>query len=180
MKIKKFKVNLRIKEVYRYLKEKNISITPEIDTLTSIVDKELSEFIVPSAVFETYNINSDKIKHIVNNFSLPKNTQEISFIVATLGNKVEEFLSSITEEIKKTITYAILNEYLESSVIFICKLLQEQNKDLDMGTIFLVPDNLHEEIINLLKAEKIEVCFSQNRIFPEYTSINYTLWFRKK
>lgn len=180
MKIKNFKVNFRIKEVYRYLKEKNITITPEIDTLTSIIDKELSEFIVPSAVFETYSIKREEIKHIISNFSIPKNAQEISFIVATLGKKVNEFITSITDEIKKVTTEAILRDYLESSVIFICKLLQEQNKDLEMGTIFLVPENLHENIINLLEAQKIDVSYSQQKLSPEYTSINYTLWFRKK
>lgn len=180
MKIKKFKVNFRIKEVYKYLKEKNISITPEVDTLISIIDKEISDFIIPSAVFETYNIKNDKIKNIISNFTIPKNAQEISFIIVSLGNKINDFLSSINDEIKKTITQAIINEYLESSLIFICKLLQEQNKDLEMGSVFLISDNLYEEIINLLKAEKIEVFYSQNQLFPEYTSINYALWFRKK
>ncbi|MCS7230945.1 MAG: hypothetical protein RMJ67_02220 [Elusimicrobiota bacterium] len=180
MKIKKFKVSYRIKEIYRYLKENNINITDEIDTLISIVDKEIAEIILPSAVFETYNIKNEKIHDIINNLSIPKNTQEITFIIVTLGKKITEFLSSITDEIKKLITFALLQEYLNSSVIFICKILQEQNKDLEMGTVFLVPENLYERVCQLLISEKIEVYYSHQKLLPEYTSLNYVLWFRKK
>ncbi|MEN3013891.1 MAG: hypothetical protein ABDH23_04660 [Endomicrobiia bacterium] len=180
MKIKKFKVNYRIKELHSYLKEHNLTITPEIDTLITIVDKEISELIIPSAVFETYDIKNEKIAYIINNFSIPKNAKEITFIVVTLGNKINDFLSSTTDEIKKLIAYGLVQEYLNSSVIFIYKLLKEQNEDLEMGTIFLAPQSLYEDITKLLSSEKIDVYYSQQKLFPEYTSINYILWYKKK
>ncbi|MFN3551291.1 MAG: hypothetical protein ACK4WJ_05750 [Endomicrobiia bacterium] len=184
MKIKNFKLTLRIKEVYNNLKQKNIKFTEEIETLVSVVEKELQEVISPSVVFDTFDVKKDeRMKNFVNFLQIPKNVDSVSFIILTLGEKIESFVSSINDEMKKIVTETIIAEYLTSCSIFVTKILQEKFEDsLEMGSLFLLPENFYKEIINLLSADKIGVSYIEEtrKLLPKYTSLNYLFWFRKK
>jgi len=183
MKIKKFKLDIKLRNVYDNLKEKCVKITPEIETLVDVIEKELGEIIEPSIVFESYSPKDDKISEIVKHLQLPKNVVEITFCVATLGNKVENFVSSCNEEIKKVITDIMLYEYLNSAAEFAIKLLKEKSEEnIEPGSIFLVQQELYKDIIDLLSAEKIGVSFDsqKNQFLPVYTTITYSLWFKTK
>jgi hypothetical protein len=183
MKIKKFKLELKLKNIYDSLKEKEIKITPEVETLVTLVKKKLEEIIEPSVIFESYSPKDNKITEIVKYLQLPKNVVEITFCVATLGSKVEEFISSCNEEIEKNIANVILYEYLNSAAEFVIKLLKEKSEEnVEPGSIFLVQQELYKDILELLSAEKIGVSFDlqKNQLFPFYTTITYCLWFKTK
>ncbi len=183
MKIKKFKLDLKLKDIYDSLKEKGVKITPEVETLVLVVKKEVEEIIEPSVVFESYNVKDEKISNIVNYLQIPKNTIEITFCVATLGDKIENFVSSCTEEIKKIVTEVVLYEYLNNAVEFVIKLLKEKTEEnIEPGSVFFVPQQMYKDLIDLLSAEKIGVCFDtqKNQILPVYTTITYCLWFKTK
>jgi hypothetical protein len=183
MKIKNFKIEPRLKEVYNNLKQKGIKITPEVETLVSVVDKEIKDLISPAVVFDTFDISDDKIKSFLKTIQVTKNAEDISFIVSTLGSEIEKFFASINEDVKRNIAEVIVLEYLNSSINFVIKLLEEKTEqNLQPSSIFLLPDEFYEEIINLLSADKIGVSYSQHnkQIFPVYTSLNYFFWFKTK
>ncbi len=184
MKIKNFKINLRIKEVYNNLKQKNIKFTKEIETLVYVIDKELKDVIFPSVLFDTFDVKKDqRIKNFVNFFQIPKNVESVSFIILTLGDKIEDFISYINDEIKKNVAESIILEYITSSLIFVTKVLQEKFEDnIEVGSLFLLPENFYNEVIKLLSADKIGVSYEEKtkQILPKYTSLNYLFCFRKK
>lgn len=184
MKIKNFKINLRLKEVYNNLRQKDIKLTPEIETLVSVAEKELQEVILPSVVFDTFDVKKDeRIKNFVNSIQIPKNVELVSFVISTLGDKVENFVSSIEDEIKRNIAEAVIIEYLNSSIMFVIKILQEKFEDnVETGSVFLLQENFYDEIIKLLSADKIGVCYLSDtkKLLPKYTSLNYLFWFRTK
>lgn len=183
MKIKKFRLNLRIKEVYNNLKQQNIKITPEIQTMISIVEQELAEYLIPAVSTETFDIKEPKIDKFVKNIQIPKNVVSVTFIVATLGDKVDKFVSSITDEIKKSVSTAILEEYLSASLEFISKILEEKNEnDVEHSTLFVLSEEFYPEILPLLSIDKIGVeYFVENKkLSPVYSTVNYMFWFRKK
>ena len=182
MKIKNFKIEPRLKEIYNNLKQKGIKLTSEIETLVSVVDKEINDLISPAVVFDTFDIKDDRIKNFLKTILIPKNTESISFVISTLGSEVEKFLASVNEEVKKNIAEAIVLEYLSSSINFVIRLLEEKTEqNLQPSSIFLLPNDFYEEIINLLSADKIGVSYSQSKqIFPLYTSLNYFFWFKTK
>lgn len=183
MKIKNFKVSIRLKEVYNALKDNNIKITPEIETLVTIVDRELIEVLKPAVVFETFDIQDKKIELLSKLPSIPKNAKYISFIAATLGSDITTFVSSITDIVKRTIAEILTQEYLNSSVIFVVKLIQETlNEELEAGSIFLLPEEAYSEALELLAAHKINLSYdTENKKFsPEYTRLSYLYWFKSK
>jgi hypothetical protein len=183
MKIKKFKLDLKLRNVFENLKEKNVKITPEIETLVSVIEKELEEIIEPSVVVEIYNIKDNKINQIIKHLQIPKNTVAITFCIATVGTKAEEFVMSSTEEIKKIIADTLLHEYLNSAIEFVIKLLKEKTEEnTEPGSVFLVQQELYKDIIELLSAEKIGVSveLQKNQLLPVYTKITYSLWFKTK
>lgn len=183
MKIKKFKLNLKIKEVYNNLKQNNIKITPEIETMVSIVSKEISEYIIPAITTETFDVKDNKISWFTNNVQIPKNVVYVTFIVATLGDKVEQYLSSISEEVKKSVTLSILNAYLNSALDFIIQILDEKKEtDVEHGTLFTLDENFYPETLGLLSSDKIGVFYEKEskKLSPCFTTINYMFWFKKK
>jgi len=183
VKIKKFKLELKLRNVYDNLKEKGVKITPEIETLVSVIEKELEEVIEPSVVVETYSIKDNKISEIIRDLQIPKNVVAITFCIATVGDKVEKLVLSTTEEIKKIVIDTMLHEYLNSAVEFVIKLLKEKSEEnIEPSSIFIVQQNLYKDIIELLSAEKIGVSFNiqNNQLLPVYTIIIYSLWFKTK
>lgn len=183
MKIKNFKVNIRLKEVYNLLKNKDIKITPEIETMVTIVEREVNEILTPAVVFETFETQDEKLEFFTKYLSIPKNAKYISFVATTLGENITKFISSITDTVKKTVAEILLQEYLNSSVTFIVKLIQERlNEELEAGSIFLLPEDLYEEVLKILSAEKINISYDKDnkKLSPDYTCLNYVYWFKMK
>lgn len=181
MKIKKFKVTPRIKNVYSNLKQNGINITPEIETLVNVMDKKISEVMVPSLLLETFDIADEKVKHIISFLNLPQNTSNISFILVTLGKEVEIFLKGEEDNIKKSVVESLLTEHISASVMFAYKLLQEQvEEDYELSSVFTPSEEICSEIISLVKPERIGIEYNTGVFSPIYSSINYLFWFNKK
>lgn len=183
MKIKKFKLDLKLRNVYDNLKKIGIKITPEVETLVSVIEKELEEVIEPSVVVETYYIKDNKINEIIKHLQIPKNVVAITFCIATIGDKVEDFVMSSNEEIKKNIADTILHAYLNSAVEFVIKLLKEKTEEnVEPRSVLLAQQEIYKDIIELLSAEKIGVSFNiqDKQLLPVYTTIVYSLWFETK
>jgi hypothetical protein len=181
MKIKKFKVVPRLREVYNNLKQTNIKITPEIETLVDMYDKQLSNIISPAVLFETYESKNSVILDIKKYFDIPKNAAMITFIITTLGSEVEEFETQQKDEIKNKILQTLLLEYLDSSLRFVYKILQEQTEEnYDLSSIFISPHEAFLEIFKLSDPVKINVKYDRGIFTPKYSSVNHIFWFSKK
>ncbi len=181
MKIKKFKLTPRFREVYNELKQRNIKITPEIETLVQMYDKQISDLLSSSVLFETYETKSSVISEIKKFIEIPKNASLITFIVSTLGVEVEELEKKENEELKNVVLEVLLLEYLDSSLRFVFKILQEQTEEnYELSTIFNSPKELISEVFKLINPEKISVSYDNNIFRPKYTSVNYLFWFSNK
>lgn len=181
MKIKKIKLTTRLREIYNNLKQRGITITPEIETMVSIVDKKISEIIVPSVLFETFDIKDAKIQEVKNQLEIPKNVGFISFILVTLGKEVDSIIEKENEEINKMITDVVLTEYLNAGIRFVYKILEEQTEEnFDLSSVFIVHNESYDTVFKLLDTQKIGVSYNSSTFSPKYSSINYLFWFRKR
>ncbi|MCS7151596.1 MAG: hypothetical protein NZ928_04330 [Endomicrobia bacterium] len=183
MKIKNFKVNIRLKEVYSALKNKDIKITPEIETLISVVEREVSEVLTPAVIFDTFEVKDKSVEKILGVISPQKNTQFISLIATTLGLDVDKFIFSTTDIMKINIAEIIVQEYLSSAVLFVIKVIQERlDENLQPSSAFLIPEQLYEDITNILQTEKINIKYlkEENKLLPASSCLNYVYWFKSK
>lgn len=183
MKIKKFKIEPRITEIYNTLKNNGVKITAEVETLVNLVKKEINEVIEPAVVFESFGIKDTKIAQIITNFSIPKNVVAVVFIIATLGEKIENYINSIDDELKNLIAKTTATEFLNSAINFVVKIIKEKSEEnIEPGNIFLLPQESYSDILQILSAEKIGVRYSydSSQILPVYTSVNYLYLIKTK
>lgn len=181
MKIKKFKLTPRFREVYNNLKQFGIKLTPEIETLVEMYDKQITNIISPSVLFETYETKNSVISEIKKYIDIPKNVSLITFIISTLGYEIENLETQQNDEIKTKILETLLMEYLDSSLRFVFKILQEQTEEnYELSSVFISPQESLVEIFKLVDPAKIDVKYESGKFFPRYTSVNYLFWFSKK
>lgn len=182
MKIKKFKLDLKLKDVYNRLKQSGIQLTDEVTVLIDVIKKEIDELIVPSVLFEIYDVKNEKIGNFMKNIVIYKNTTNIAFVIATLGERIDKFILDTTEHLKKVILETIVDEYLKAALVFVSKILKEKiEEDIEIGNSFLVPQEFYKEILLLLSAEKIGVYLTEsNTLSPMCSNISYILLFKTK
>lgn len=181
MKIKKFKLTPRFREIYNNLKQSGIKVTPEVETLVDMYNNQVKNIISPSVLFETYETKNPSVLEIKKHFDIPKNAALITFIISTLGSEVEELETQQDDEIKDKILKTLLMEYLDSSLRFVFKILQEQTEEnYELSSVFISPQEALSEIFKLADPLKINVKHETGMFSPKYTSVNYILWFFKK
>ncbi len=182
MKIKKFKLELKLKDVYNRLKQLNIQVTDEIIVLVDVVKKEVDELVIPSVLFENFSVKDPKIENFKKTISLPKDTAFVTFVISTLGDKIEKIILETTDQLKKTVLETIIEEYLNSAIIFVSRILKEKiEEDIEIGNSFLLPPEYYKEVISLLSAEKIDVYLKENNtLSPLCTNISYIPLFKSK
>ena len=72
-------------------------------------------------------------------------------------------------------------EYLDSSLRFVFKILQEQTEEnYELSSVFISPSEALFEMFKLADPLKINVKYDSGMFFPRYTSVNYMFWFSKK
>ncbi len=182
MKIKKFKIVPRIREVYNNLRRNNICITSEIETMVTIVDKKIAEVVLPSVLFETFEIEDKRIEKIKSKIeNIPKNVSLITFILVTLGEKVENISVTEDKEIEKIVVESLLLEYLDAALRFTYKILQQQLEEKqELSSIFTLPCEVYPELFCLIDPAKIGLRYENSLLVPKFSSINYLFWFKKK
>ena len=85
------------------------------------------------------------------------------------------------EELKSAVLKVLLLEYIDSSLRFVFKILQEQTEEnYELSSIFNSPKELYSDIFKLISPEKIAVSYNNDIFTPKYTSVNYLFWFSKK
>ncbi len=180
-KIKKFKINIRKKEVLRNLKlvSEIKEITPQLEeTITKEIEKS-QEYISPASVFETFSVDELEKKF---GLKLDKLYPAVSIIVVTIGNEIEKIIEQFkanSEILHSQIVHSIGLEACESGKNFIYKILTDEAKE--ENCILLPSEKQNEEdsknIIKKFDTGRIGVFVNdKNTIQPVYTDVFIVKW----
>ena len=180
-KIKKFKINIRKREVLRNLKlvAEIKEITPQLEDIISKEIEDSQEYINPASVFETFSLNEIEKKF---GLKFEQNYPAVSVIVVTIGKDIEKVIEqfkSTGENLHSMIVHSIGLEACESSKNFVYRIISEEAKEEDC--ILLPSEKQSEEISkNIIKnfdASRIGVFIDdKNAIQPVYTDVSIVKW----
>jgi hypothetical protein len=181
-KIKKFKINLRVREVTRLFKAtaENPEITPQLEEAIQRETQNIQKAISPAAIYETYF--KEKFPAEVN-IAQPDNWVAASLYLVTLGGGIEEIRNSAAgrgENLLGQIMHAIGLEALEQSANFIQKLIEDEAKEegceLSDRKRVNTPE-FYKSLFKSLPGDKIEVTIQENNTLrPLYSSGGVIYW----
>ncbi len=181
-KIKKFKINVRVREVMRLFKAtaENPEITPQLEEAIEKQTASVSKLLAPAAVYETFF--KEKFPHelIV---SPPDNWVAASLYLVTVGGEIERVKNEAAargENFVSQIIHAIGLESLEQSANFVCKLIdgeaQEEGCDLSDRKRVNTAD-FYRTLFVSLPGDKIDVkLLDNNTLSPLYSSGGVIYW----
>ncbi|MCB4792507.1 MAG: hypothetical protein LHV68_11575 [Elusimicrobia bacterium] len=181
-KIKGFKINLRFREILRFLKATaNISeITLQLEEAVKREKARFEKAVKPSAVFET--IPKEKIDFELG-VDMPEGWIAASFFVATLGSAVEKDITDAkeaSENLLEKILHSIFLEALEQSANFINRLLSDEAKEESCEISERQKVSSYavlEKIFKMISVDKIGVNLLESKeLQPQYTSCGVFFW----
>jgi hypothetical protein len=185
-KIKKFKVNLRKREILRNFKL--ISQVKEITTqIEELVDAEIrrsADYVSHACVYSSFSPDEITVKFGPDFLGAAGSKMPVSatFIAATAGPAVEDEMKQRQERgetLHAGVIRALGLEACEAALNFIFKLAQEEARGEDCDV--LPPEKLDgakaAQVISALEAKKVGISIDdQNRIHPEFTVICLAKW----
>ena len=181
-KIKKFKINLRSREITRLLKKttKISEINSDIEEKVEAESRRLQRFIAPAAVYET--IPKDKFPWELR-LSEPQNWVAATAYVVTVGDAIEKELKENRAKDSgesEAIAHTIALEGVEQSVNFIERLIREEafkeNCEISKEHPLDSKENL-TKLFGIIPAEKIGASLLENgNLSPQYSSGGIIYW----
>ncbi|MDI6641638.1 MAG: hypothetical protein QME68_04930 [Elusimicrobiota bacterium] len=182
-KIKKFKVNLRKREIIH-----NFKVTSSIKQITQeledLIAKEIDrsvEYLSPASMFDTFQIDK-ATKDFKLNFAKEPDILAVSIIVVTVGDEIEKQIGTATsqgEQLRAQILNAIGIEACSSSLNFIYKLISDEaeKEECKVSPIEKVQGDSARTIIKKFNTKRIGVYINdKNQILPEYTAVATVKW----
>jgi hypothetical protein len=181
-KIKKFKINLRFRDICRNLK--NIEKHEITDEIEQAVEKEMSrlkDIVSPASVYET--ISKEKINFDFK-MEVPEKWIAVSLYVATIGSSADDVVKNTSNESDSKIINSVFIDGLDQSVNFIYRLIDDEAKSesCDIALKRPVKDNeVLSEIFKILPIDKIGVSyFGSGNYNPAYTTCGVIFWAPQK
>ncbi len=181
-KIKKFKINLRSREIIRLLKKttKIQEINSDIEEKVETESKRYQNFITPAAIYDT--IQKDKFpKEVL--VSQPENWVAATAYFVTVGEKIENELKNIRDRkdmAGESIAHSIALEGVEQSLNFIGRLIKEEalNEDCETSKSNSIDSNkLFPKMFEIVSGEKIGINLSDKDVLnPIYSSCGIIYW----
>lgn len=179
-KIKKFKINLRQREIARLLKATTkTEITPQLEEAIQRESVHLLPFISPAAIYET----EPKEKVIADlSAAAPDRWVAASYYTVTIGNEIEEELRQAqarNEKMRAQILHAVALEALEQTDNFIQRLMTDEAKDesCELSRPQQVQTAVWQSFAGVLPADKIGVSRDENGHFtPLYADAGIVFW----
>ena len=181
-KIKKFKINLRNREITRLLKKttKISEINPDIEEKVEAESRRLRRFISPAAIYET--VPKDKFPGELK-VSEPKNWVAATAYVVTVGDAIEKELKENRAKDNgesEAIAHTIALEGVEQSVNFIERLIREEalgeNCEISKEQP-LDSKKLLAKLFGIIPGEKIGASLaSDGSLIPQYSSSGIIYW----
>lgn len=177
-KIKRFKINIRTREVLRLLKN-TTKIVPDarIEDLVRQESVRVQKCISPAALYETHPADKIPQELIINP---PSNWVAASLFIITIGAAMETEIAEAPDEEKGAVLHAIALEGLEQSCNFVHRLIIEEGKDescevtRDMPLTALAAE---EKVFSLMPPDKIGVRLTGENMFePRYSLCALSYW----
>lgn len=181
-KIRKFKINLRMREIMRLLKTtaRISEITPQLEEAISREARRVIPVFAPSAIYET--VLKEKLQNelIV---SAPEKWVAATVFLVTIGSDIEHEIKEAQgkdENILSQILHAAALEALEQSGSFVYRLINEEAKEDECAITrqqLVNSASILEKILEILPLEKIGVQVLDKETFqPMYTSAGIVYW----
>jgi hypothetical protein len=180
-KIKKFKINFRLREITRLLKATTrVEITPQLEEAVQRESARLHGLASPAAVYETQPREKIPGELAV---GAPEKWIAASTYIITVGEAVEHEIRDAQgrgEEMLAQILHAVALEALEQSDNFVRRLLNEEarNENCELsGERRIESSAAWTHFSSILSGDKIGVRFAGTECFePMYSSAGLIYW----
>jgi hypothetical protein len=181
-KIKRFKINIRLREVLRHLKTTGgvSEITLQIEDTITRESARLQKIITTAAVYDTNPQEKLPMDLIANP---PKKWVAASMFALTIGTEIEQEIQTAHargEAILGQILHCIALEAVEQSCNFVIRLITEEAKDEECE---LLPRQMFTEaaqwprILEVLPGNKIGLGLSGDNVLqPVYSAGGLIFW----
>jgi len=132
-RIKNFRINLRPREIVRWLKkERGYEVTPALEASVEHSQADMKRFLQPSALYTTIaRATAEKTTPL----PLPAKDVALSVVAVTLGPALEierqAAASQADDTLREPLLSAFMQEALSQAMAFSMRLVQEQAKDED-------------------------------------------------
>jgi len=180
-KIKKFKVNLRKREIIHNFKV--ISAIKQItEELEGLIVKEIEksvEYLSPASMFDTFQVEEAK-RDFNLSFDPHENILAVSIIVVTVGEEIEKQIGIATdqgEQLRAKILNAIGIEACNSSLNFIYKIISDEAEECIVSPAQKVQTDTAIKIVEKFNTKRIGVYINdKSEILPLYTAVALVKW----
>lgn len=186
-KIKRFKINIRFRDVVRLLKNtcQIKDITSQIEEVIHAESRRLKGIVMPAAMFETHTKEKLPVELAVNP---PDKWVAASLFLVTIGSGIENEISiaqNKDDNISGHVVHSIAVEALDQTLNFISRLLNEEAKDescqlLDFRTIN-TSESL-QKFFELMPGDKVGVQYTagSDKYHPLYSTAGIVYWMPQK
>lgn len=183
-KIKKFKANLRKREIIHNFKVISAikQITQELEELIEKESAKSVEYLSPASMFDTFQID-DAMKDFKLSFGPEPDILAVSIIVVTIGDEIEKQIESATkqgEQLHAQILNAIGIEACNCSLNFISKIVSDEaeKEECEISQAEKLQGDITRDIIKKFNTKRIGVYVNdKGEILPEFTAVAQVKWF---
>jgi hypothetical protein len=178
-KIKNFRVNLRPREIARWLKkERGVETTPELELTIAEAIKEARKWVTPAAVYTTL---TRKTAEKTTTIAMPPEAVALSVAVVSIGTGLEaERKNAQPGSPRDMLLSAIEQEALAQSLQFTVRLIGEQaeEEDCEMSSPVSVQEApVASSLATLLGVARIGIQFDPSAPEPPpYVRVSYWFW----
>jgi hypothetical protein len=178
-KIKNFRVNLRPREIARWLKkERGVETTPELELTIAEAVKEAKQWVAPGAVYTTL---TRKTAEKTTTIPLPPEAVALSVVVVSIGTGLQTQRKTAESGSQRDMILAALEqEALSQSLQFTVRLIGEQaeEEDCEMSSPVSVQEApVASSLATLLGVARIGIQFDPSAPEPPpYVRVSYWFW----
>ncbi|MBU0952229.1 MAG: hypothetical protein KKH91_05335 [Elusimicrobia bacterium] len=189
MKIKKFKVSLRKKEIFRNLKltTEIKEITPQLDEAVLKEIEKSNNYLSPAGVTETFPLSEalSKFELAPQDFEQKPVPISVSVIVVTIGNTIEkeiELARQSGKPLHSEIIHSLGLEACNSSLNFIYRIINEESAEEECTLLPLekLSGDIEKSVTKKMDTQRIGVSIDENnQIHPVYSCAAIIRWINK-
>jgi len=199
MKIKKFKVDLRKREIIKNFKILYPELKEITEELNQLIEKEIknsSNYIFPSCIFDTFNEGQIKEKF---NFKIEetldfgdfklsdnKNIISMTFFLLSIGDRIDEEIRNLDNSGEKIHSYIVKSIGLEACQVGINFIYRIINTEAEKENYSILPaqkitnTDLLKKIIDVLSGNKIGISLdTNNNLIPCFCYAGFFKWYTK-
>lgn len=178
-KIKNFKINLRAREIARWLKkERGLETTPELELAIDQLCKQARSWIEPAAVYTTL---TRPIAEKTTAIAFPETAIAVSILAVSIGPALGlERQSACADALRAPLLQALEIEALAQTLQFAVRLVQDQAKEEDCDMTPPVPaeDAVASPLAALVGIQRIGIVLDASAALqiPAHARVAWVFW----